>query len=84
MNARWIFSNLYVLPCVGKNFQFYGIHIPRKWIESMDFYSCPSSQLKLQVEFFEICFPHDEKGGEKYDLFIKIQSENIKMTVNNI
>ena len=44
--ARQVFSSLYVPPCVGKFFQFYGVHIPRKCIESMDFYSCSSSTIK--------------------------------------
>ena len=26
----------------GKNFQIYGVHIPRKCIDSRHFYSCPS------------------------------------------
>ena len=41
-------------------------HIPRKCIESMHFYSCPSSP--TWVEFFENLFPQDERDGGNYDL----------------
>ena len=37
------FSDLYIPPCVRK---IYGVRIPRKYIESMHFYSCPSPPLK--------------------------------------
>ena len=37
-----------------------GVHIPRKYIESMHIYSCPVTHSKL-------CFPQDERGGESYD-----------------
>ena len=50
-NARWIFSILYVPPCVGKIFQFY-VPILRKCIESMDFYSWPSSPIKTPGRIF--------------------------------
>ena len=41
-------------------------HIPRKCVESMHFYSCPSSP--TWVEFFENLFPQDERDGGNYDL----------------
>ena len=43
----------------GENFSVYGVHIPR---ESMHFYSCS------RQNFLKICFPHDERGEENYDL----------------
>ena len=66
-----------------KNFYIYGVHIPRKCIESRHFYSCPRSLLALQTEFFENLFPQQQKGVEKAMIgFIKIQSENMKMAWN--
>ena len=47
-----------------KKFSTYGVHVLRKCIEFMHFYSCPSPPLKtsvVQVEFFE-------RGGRSYDL----------------
>ena len=46
----------------GKMFLIYGVHIPKKYIESMHIYS------KLQVESFEICFLQDQRGEGNYDL----------------
>ena len=64
----------------------YGVPI-RKWTESMHFYSCPSSPLKTPgtIFFFENPFPPrtKNKGVEETMIcFIKIQSENMKMTWN--
>ena len=50
------FSDLYIPSC-GEIFSIYDIHIPRKCIESMQFYSCLSALAKIQVEFFENMFP---------------------------
>ena len=47
-------------------FSIYGVHIPRKCIEFMYFYSCPSPPLKKV--FLRICFLQDESGGGNYDL----------------
>ena len=65
----------------GKNFQIYGVRIPRKYIDSRHFYSCPSP-LKTRSQFlvsqftnsprqhsFENLFPPTaERGGGNYDL----------------
>ena len=45
-NACWTFSNLHILPCAEKKISVYGAHIPRKLIESIHFYLCPSPPLK--------------------------------------
>ena len=53
----------------GKKFSIYGVHIPIKCIESVDFYSCPSSPLKNPGKIvWKSVFIQDEKGGENYDL----------------
>ena len=67
----------------GKHFQIYGVHIPRKCIDSRQFYSCPSQlktfchhalgRRKLLISpgsiLSKICFPPTaERGGGKYDL----------------
>ena len=49
----------------------------------MHFYSRPSSPLNIQVPFFENLFSPRAKNKEVEEtmiLFIKIQSENTKMT----
>ena len=43
---------LYSTVC-GKNFHIYGVHIPRKCIDSRYFYSCPSP-LKTRPQLFVI------------------------------
>ena len=51
----------------------------------MTFYSCHSSPLKTPcAEFFENLFPPRRKGGVEKTMicFIKIQSENMKITWN--
>ena len=84
---------LYSTIC-GQNFQIYGVHIPRKWIDSRHFYSCPSPvktcpqilviapQAEGNYSFPQaVCFPQQQKGGEETMIcFIKLQSENMKMT----
>ena len=59
----------------GKNFQTYGVNIPRKYIDSRHFYSCPCSchhalgRRKLLIPLgsilSKICFPKQEKGVEE-------------------
>ena len=53
---------------MGKISQFYGIRIPKKYIESIDFTHAQVPQSKPLAEFLENLFPQGEKGGEKYDL----------------
>ena len=53
---------------VWENFLNYGVHFPRKYIESVQFYSCPSSHKTLGRIFFKICFRQDERDRENYDL----------------
>ena len=69
----------------GKHFSIYGVQIPRKCIESMNFYSSVIPSLPLKTTgriFLKICFPQDKMGGGNYDFFIKIQLKNMKMTWN--
>ena len=40
-----------------KKFSLCGVHISRKYIESMHFYTCPDTHTKL-------CFPQNERGGQ--------------------
>ena len=63
--------------------KIYGVHIPRKCIESMHFYSCPSPPLKTPGRVFWKSISPKTKGVEETMIcFIKIQSENMKMTWN--
>ena len=57
LSRMLVYSTIY-----GKIFSIYGVHIPRKCIESMHFYSCPSPHSKLQVEVFEKLFPPRQNG----------------------
>ena len=67
----------------GKIFSTYGVHIPRKCIESMHFYSCPSPSLKTPGRSFWKSVSPKTKGVEETMIyFIKIQSKNMKMTRN--
>ena len=53
----------------GKIFSNYSVHIPRKCIEYMYFYSCPSFPAEnSRLDFLKICFPKDKTDGKKYDL----------------
>ena len=54
----------------GKIFSIYGVHIPRKGIEYMHFYSCLIPPVKIPGRIFgkSASFPEDERGGGKYDL----------------
>ena len=46
-------------------------------------HACPFPHSKLQADFLENLFLQTaERVGENYDCFIKIQSENMKMTWN--
>ena len=66
----------------GKNFSIYGVHIPRKSIEYMHFFSHASvPHSKVQLNFFENASPKAKWVGETMMYFIKIQSENM-MTWN--
>ena len=77
------FSDLYFAPCRGKFFSIYGVHIPRKCIESLHFYSCPSSTLKTPARIFlKSVSPKTEEVEEAMICSIKIQSEDMKMTWN--
>ena len=68
---------------VWKMFLTYGVHIPRKCIESMHFYSCLSPPLKTWGRIFWKSVSPKTKGVEETMIcFIKIQSENMKMTWN--
>ena len=79
LNFLWL---VYSTMC-GKNFSIYGVHIPRKCIESMHFYSCPSPPLKTPGRIFWKSVSPKTKGMEKTMIcFIKIQSENSKMKWN--
>ena len=52
------------------HFSIYGVHIPRKCIESMYFYSCPSPPLKTPGRsFYKSVFFQDQRGEGNYDLF---------------
>ena len=67
----------------GKIFSIYGVHIPRKWIEPMYFYSCPSPPTKTPGGIFWKSVSPKTKGMEETMIFfIKIQLENMKMTWN--
>ena len=52
----------------GEIFSIYDIHIPRKCIESMQFYSCLGALVKTAGRIFwkSVSFPQDERGGRNY------------------
>ena len=61
--------------------RMYGVHISRKCIEYMHFYSCPSSLLKTTGKIFWKFIAPRTKGAEKTMIcFIKSQLKNLKMT----
>ena len=67
----------------GKYFSNYGVYASKKCIESMQFYSCPSSPLRSLGRTFCKFVSSKTKGVEKKMIcFIKIQSESKKMTWN--
>ena len=79
LNFLWL---VYSIMC-GEIFSIYDIHIPRKCIESMHFYSCLSPSLKTPSRIFWKSVSPKTKGVEETMIcFIKIQSENMKMTWN--
>ena len=58
-------------------------HIPRNSLNLCFFTHAPVPHSKLLVEFFENLFPPRQKGLEEAMIcFVKIQSENMKMTSN--
>ena len=65
----------------GEFFLIYGVHIPRKCIESMHFYLCPIPPLKTRGRIFWKSVSRKMEGVEEVMICsIKIQSENKKMT----
>ena len=108
LNAGWSFSQTYIFHLEGK---MYGVHIPRKYIESWHFSSChylgiflhattlspnlnypPSSYLHtlsrnklimpLGSVFFKYFTQTHVEADETMVCFIRIKSENMKMTSN--
>ena len=78
------FSDLYIPSCVEKKIfnLLYGVPI-KKCIESMHFYSCPSSPLKTPgTIFWKSVFPTAKKKRVEKTMtcFFNIQSENMTMT----
>ena len=52
----------------GKDFSIYGAYIPRKCIDSMHFYTWPSSPAQNPRQgILRTCFLQDKKSGENYD-----------------
>ena len=67
----------------GQIFSIYSVHIPRKCIESVHFYWCPSPPFKTPGRiFWKSVSPKTKWVEETMIFFIKIQSENVKMTWN--
>ena len=67
----------------GKAFSIYGVHILRNSLNLCFFIHASVAHSKLLVEFFENLFPLRQKGLEEAVIcFVKIQSENMKMTSN--
>ena len=87
-NACWIFSDLHILPYVGKIFALHNCYLLFTLLKNASnlciFTHASVIHSKLQAEFFENLFPRKTKGVEKTIIcFIKIQSKNVKMTWNN-
>ena len=87
-NACWIFSDLHIPPYVGKIFAVHNWYLLFTLLKNASnlyiFTHAPVIHSKLQAEFFENLFPPKAKGVEKTMIwFIKIQSENVKMTWSN-
>ena len=64
-NACWIFSDLYIPPCLGKSFQFMVFTFPENALNLCIFTHAPVPHSKLQVEFFKNLFPARRKGWRK-------------------
>ena len=71
----------------GKNFQIYGVHIhithipPYSKLALKNTLGRKKLLILLGSIFSKICFPHQQKEVEETIIsFIKIQSENMKMT----
>ena len=82
-NACWIFSNLYIPPCVAKILKFMVFKFLENVLNLCIFtqFSFPHSE--VQAEFFENLFSASRKGwGRTMICFIKIQSENMKWTLD--
>ena len=74
LNFLWlVYSNM-----CGKKFSIYDVQILGKCIESMHFYSCPSSPLKAPDRiFWESVCPKAKRVRKTMICFIKIQIENM-------
>ena len=60
-----------------------GVHILRRFIESMRFYSCPNFPLKTSCRIFRNPFSPKQKKMEKTIIsLINNESENLKITCN--
>ena len=67
----------------GKKFSIYGVHTPQTCNECIIFTHALLPHLTIQVEIFENLFPpKTDRVEEAMTCFIKIQSENMKMTWN--
>ena len=69
-DACWIFSETFIYSTMcGENFQIYGVHIPRKCIDSRHFYHRTLGKRKLFIPqgsiFSRICFPQHQKEVEE-------------------
>ena len=79
MLVEFSLNFVYPITC-GKNVQVYGVHSPRKHIESRHFYSCPPFPLKTLPQVLTITLLSREKllvvivWG--IDFFSKIYSPN--------
>ena len=79
LNFLWL---VYSIMC-GKFFSIHGVHIPRKCIEFMHFYPCFNPLLKIPGKILWKSVSPKTKGVEEtMTCFIKIKSENMKMTWN--
>ena len=77
----WIYSNLVYSTINGEKKLIYGVHIPRKCIEYMHFYSCQFPIQKSRQDFWKTLSPKMKEVEKTMICFIKIQSKNMKMTL---
>ena len=79
-------KHLYSTIC-GKNFQIYGVQTPTQSELTSKFLSSPDTEKEFthspRQHSFENLFPLTAERGETMIYFIKISSENTKMTWNN-